>query len=102
MIGPPAFLDDLPLLRVPVVVEIGAFLVNSTSELLESVESEDSTLIIFAGLLLLLPPSSGPLIDLSSDLAFLAEEETGVVVVGIGAAFSFLTFSTTTSGSLKA
>lgn len=101
MIGPPAFLDDLPLLRVPVVVEIGAFLVNSTSELLESVESEDSTLIIFAGLLLL-PPSSGPLIDLSSDLAFLAEEETGVVVVGIGAAFSFLTFSTTTSGSLKA
>ena len=101
MIGPPAFLDDLPLLRVPVVVEIGAFLVNSTSELLESVESEDSTLIIFAGLLLL-PPSSGPLIDLSSDLAFLPEEETGVVVVGIGAAFSLLTFSTTTSGSLKA
>ena len=101
MIGPPAFLDDLPLLRVPVVIEIGAFFVNSTSELLESVESEDSTLIIFAGLLLL-PPSSGPLTDLSSDLAFLPEEETGVVVVGIGAAFSLLTFSTTTSGSLKA
>lgn len=100
MIGPPAFLDDLPLLRVPAAVEIGAFLVNSTSELLESVESEDSTLIIFAGLLL--PPSSGPLIDLSSDLAFLPEEEAGVGVVGIGAAFSLLTFSTTTSGSLKA
>jgi hypothetical protein len=101
MIGPPAFLDDLPLLRVPAAVEVGAFLVNSTSELLESVESEDSTLIIFAGLLL--PPSSGPLvIDLSSDLAFLTEAEAGVAVVGIGAAFSLLTFSTTTSGSLKA
>ena len=72
------------------------FLDNSTSELLESVESEDSTLTI-----LLLLRLSSPLlvVDLSSDLAFLLAEAAGAETV---ADFSLILAVSTFSGSLKA
>ena len=71
------------------------FLDNSTSELLESVESEDSTLTI-----LLLLRLSSPLlvVDLSSDLAFLLAAAGAETV----ADFSILLAVSTFSGSLKA
>jgi hypothetical protein len=69
------------------------FLVNSTSELLESVESEDSTLTI-------LPSSPLLVVDLSSDLAFLPMAALGTET---GADFSLLLATiSTVSGSLKA
>ena len=71
------------------------FLDNSTSELLESVESEDSTLTI-----LLLLRLSSPLlvVDLSSDLAFLLAAAGAETV----ADFSIVLAVSTFSGSLKA